>query len=159
MPLTPVTHRETELVRAFLHDADLTLAGLDDPAVRLWIERDSDDAVIGSTGYELSEDGQHVLIRSVAVSPSRRAAGSGSRLARFALGQAAQVGAERAWLLSRRSGPFWQKLGLAGADLSALAMALPDTQQVRLSTRTGQLDHEVAWSRDLSDPHRWRIRQ
>lgn len=151
MPLSPVSPKEAELLRSFLHDADLTLAGLDDRAVRLWIERDSDGTIIGSTGFELSEDGKHALIRSVAVLPSRRAAGAGSQLASFALQQAAQAGAERAWLFSRRSGPFWQKLGFASADRSALAIALPDTQQVRLFTRTGQLDHEVAWSRDLSD--------
>lgn len=55
----------------------------------------------------------------------------------------------RAWLFSRRSGPFWQKLGFAAADRGDLEEALPDAHQVVLFARTGQLDREVAWSRAL----------
>jgi hypothetical protein len=46
-------------LRDFLSEVDLTLAGLDDlddPKVRLSIERDVDGCIIGSTGYELSPD-------------------------------------------------------------------------------------------------------
>jgi len=105
--------------------------------------------VVGSTGFEASADGLHLLIRSVAVAPQHRGSGAGTRLARFAIGRATEAGAERAWLFSRRSGPFWQSLGFTPADRQALAAALPDTHQVRLFRRTGQLDHEVAWSRRL----------
>lgn len=149
MTIQRVAHDDVALLRAFLRDADLTLAGLEDPTVHLWMQRDGAGAVIGSTGFELSRDGRHALVRSVAVAPERRAAGSGSRLAAFALERAAEAGATRAWLFSRRSGPFWQKLGFTAADRTALAAALPDTQQVRLFTETGQLGREVAWSRDL----------
>lgn len=138
-------------LRSFLHESDLTLAGLDDDAVRLWVERDVEGTVVGSTGFELSADGRHALIRSVAVTPGRRAAGAGSRLARSALSSAALAGAERAWLFSRRSGPFWEKLGFTAADRHALAAALPDTRQVRLFTETGQLAREIAWARPLLD--------
>ncbi|WP_258376054.1 GNAT family N-acetyltransferase [Curtobacterium sp. MCLR17_045] len=137
------------MLRAFLVGADLTLAGLDEPAVRLWIDRDDAGRVVGSTGFEASADGLHVLIRSVAVGPQHRGSGAGTRLARFAIERATEAGAERAWLFSRRSGPFWQSLGFTPADRQALAAALPDTHQVRLFRRTGQLDHEVAWSRGL----------
>ena len=41
--------------RDFLREADLTLAGLDSPAVRLWVEHD-DGQIVGSTGFELSAD-------------------------------------------------------------------------------------------------------
>ena len=41
MPLLPVSPADVDDLRAFLVAADLTLAGLDDPAVRLWIERDA----------------------------------------------------------------------------------------------------------------------
>lgn len=73
-------------------------------------------------------------------------AGRGSRLA---LEQAAAEGATTAWLFSRRSGPFWQSLGFEPADRDRLADLLADTCQVRLFRQTGQLDHEVAWSRAL----------
>jgi N-acetylglutamate synthase-like GNAT family acetyltransferase len=146
-----VTEHDVEILRAFLRDADLTLAGLNEPTVHLWIEQDEAGTVIGSTGFELSRDGTHALIRSVAVAPDRRAAGAGSRLAMFALEQAARAGASCAWLFSRRSGPFWQKLGFTTADRERLAAVLPETQQVRLFVGTGQLGTEVAWSRTLTD--------
>jgi N-acetylglutamate synthase-like GNAT family acetyltransferase len=125
------------------------VAGLDEPTVRLWIDRDDDGMAVGSTGFESSADGVHVLIRSVAFAPQHRGSGAGTRLARFAIERATEAGAERAWLFSRRSGPFWQSLGFTSADRQALATALPDTHQVRLFRRTGQLEHEVAWSRRL----------
>jgi N-acetylglutamate synthase-like GNAT family acetyltransferase len=135
-------------MRDFLERVDLTLAGLDAPGVRLWVEID-DGEIVGSTGYELSNDGEHALIRSVAVAPGRRAVGAGSRLAQLALDEARAVGARRAWLFSRRSGPFWQRLGFARADRDELAAALPDAHQVVLFRQTGQLEREIAWSRAL----------
>lgn len=135
---------------AFLGEVDLTLSGLDAPSVRLWLERDGDGAIVGSTGYELSREGRHALIRSVAVRPTHRSRGSGSALANFALARAADEGARTAWLFSRRSGPFWQSLGFEPADRDELAAALADTHQVRLFQRTGQLAREVAWSRPLA---------
>ena len=137
-------------VRDFPHEVDLTLAGLDAPTVRLWVERDDRSEIIGSTGFELSEDRNHALIRSVAVTPRLRTSGAGSRLARYALEQASAAGARRAWLFSRRSGPFWQKLGFSTADRHELAKVLPHTHQVRLFVQSGQLGREVAWSRLLS---------
>ncbi|MEC5150539.1 N-acetylglutamate synthase-like GNAT family acetyltransferase [Cryobacterium psychrotolerans] len=68
-------------LRAFLTGADLTLAGLETGSVRLWVERDADRQIVGSNGYEISEDRRHALIRSVAVAPQNRTEGSGSRLA------------------------------------------------------------------------------
>lgn len=147
--LLPVRAADVPDLARFLRDADLTVAGLDAPGLRCWIERDVDGAVVGSTGYEAGDDGAHVLVRSVAVAPDRRVGGHGTRLARFALDRAAESGATTAWLFSRRSGPFWQGLGFVPADLADLAGALATTQQVQLFARTGQLDVERAWSRPL----------
>ncbi|MDC7121414.1 GNAT family N-acetyltransferase [Cellulomonas fimi] len=149
MPLSRVGPSEVSQLRDFLTEADLTMAGLDEPTVHLWVDRDPDGAIVGSTGFELSADGRHALIRSVAVAPGRRGSGDGSRLARHALARAAASGADRAWLFSRRSGPFWEKLGFRPADREALAASLPDAHQVRLFVRSGRLDDEVAWSRPL----------
>ena len=140
---------DTEALTAFLRESDLTLSGLDAPGVRLWIERDGKGAIVGSTGYEISGDGRHALIRSVAVGSAQRSRGRGSALARFALDRAAEEGASTAWLFSRRSGPFWQSLGFAPADRDALADVLAGTHQVRLFRETGQLGREVAWSRPI----------
>jgi N-acetylglutamate synthase-like GNAT family acetyltransferase len=146
-----VTPTHVNVLRDFLGEVDLTLAGLDDPAVRLWIERDVEGCIIGSTGYELSADRMHALIRSVAVASAHRATRAGTRLANFALMDAARRGATRAWLFSRRSGPFWQKLRFQAADRDELARVLPQANQVRLFIESGQLERENAWSRPLDD--------
>lgn len=147
-----VSSVDTPELRDFLTEVDLTVAGLEEPGVRLWIERGADGRIIGSTGFELSSDGEHALIRSVAVAQPHRAAGAGSRLATHAMEQARAAGAAQAWLFSRRSGPFWQKLGFTPADRAELATVLSGTHQVRLFVATGLLASEIAWSRAL----RWR---
>lgn len=149
--LERLTPADADEVRSFLRDADLTLAGIDEPNVRLWIHRGESGEILGSTGFELSEDHRHALIRSVAVAQSHRVAGLGSRLARHALHEAWGAGATRAWLFSRRSGPFWQKLGFTVTNRDALAGVLPHTHQVRLFVESGQLEREVAWSLPLED--------
>jgi GNAT superfamily N-acetyltransferase len=130
--LTPASAADTAELIDFLTEVDLTLSGLDSPTVYLWVARNGAGRIVASTGVE-----------------SAQREGSGTRLARFALRRAAERGAERAWLFSRRSGPFWQGLGFEAADRDDLARALPDTHQVRLFTTTGQLGREIAWSRSL----------
>lgn len=148
--LSRATVLDMDEIAEFLSIADLTLSGLDSPSVHLWIGRtEATGAIFASTGYECSNDGNHALIRSVAVDPDLRGAGIGLELAQFVMDRAAENGAERAWLFSRRSGPFWQKAGFTAADTNDLAIALASTHQVQLFTETGQLEREVAWSRRL----------
>ena len=147
--LHPAASADLDDLAAFLRTADLTVAALAEPAVRLWLERGDAGAVTATTGFELGADGEHALIRSVAVRPDLRGAGDGLRLARFALDRAADAGAREAWLFSRRSGGFWQKLGFGPTTTRALAAALPEAHQVQLFRSTGQLDREVAWRRPL----------
>ena len=147
--LAPVSNVDVPELTDFLYEVDLTVSGLDSPTVHLWIERDANNAIIASTGFELSGDRRHALIRSVAVTSSARSEGAGSQLATFALDRAHEKGARTAWLFSRRSGPFWQKLGFKPADRDELAQVLGDSYQVRQFHESGQLNLEVAWSRDL----------
>ena len=142
-----VTAESLEEVNAFLAGSDLTLAG---PTAELWMQRDAAGHITGTTGYELS--GSNALIRSVAVRPELRTSGLGSTLATYALDAAREAGAKTAWLFSRRSGPFWQKLGFEAATTNELAAALTDSAQVQLFRTTGQLEREVAWRRELVDP-------
>jgi N-acetylglutamate synthase-like GNAT family acetyltransferase len=151
MPLRPALAADLDALRAFLRAADLTVDGLDAPGARVWIERDADGRITGSTGFELGADGEHALIRSVAVDPRLRASGRGSALARHALAEATAAGVRRAWLFSRRSGPFWHGLGFREVDRDALEAALPDARQVVAFRASGQLAREVAWSRALGD--------
>ncbi len=148
LPLTPAD--VPDLAR-FLTRADLTVSGLGDPAVRLWVLRDATGQVQGSAGFELSQDGRQALIRSVAVDASRRREGLGLRLAGLTLERAAEAGARQAWLFSRHRGPFWRRLGFEPVDREALVRVLAGTHQVRLFQDTGQMQQEVAWRRSLVD--------
>lgn len=131
----------------FLRAADLTTSGIGEPGVRIWVDLDTDGRIVASTGFEL--EGRNALLRSVAVAPSLRGHGRGSELARFALDEASSAGATRAWLFSRRSGPFWKRLGFRAADCTELAAALSSTHQVKAFEASGQLRYETAWSRPL----------
>jgi len=147
--LEPSGSQDQEPLADFLRDADLTLAGLDAPSVRLWVGRDAAGQIATSGGFELSADGAHALIRSAAVRHDRRGRGEGVAVAGFVVAQARLAGAREAWLFSRRSGPFWQRLGFRRTTTDALAAALPDAHQVRLFRATGQLGREAAWRRTL----------
>jgi N-acetylglutamate synthase-like GNAT family acetyltransferase len=146
----PVDPSGVGALRDFLAEADLTTSGLDAPGARYWVVRDERGRLVGSTGFELSPTASDALIPSVAVASGARTAGLGTELARFAIDEARDAGAGRAWLFSRRSGPFWQKLGFERVPTEALADALGDTAQLQLFTETGQLAREVAWVRTLS---------
>jgi N-acetylglutamate synthase-like GNAT family acetyltransferase len=146
LPL-PVSRGDAFELIEFLRSADLTVNGVGEPDIQLWVDLDVDGRIVGSTGIELN--GQDVLLRSVAVHPSLRGAGRGTELARFALERAESLGARRAWLFSRRSGPFWEQLGFQPADVSELAAVLPAAHQVRAFTKSGQLRYETAWFRPL----------
>lgn len=150
LKLVRATNADIAEISEFLSIADLTLSGLESTSVHLWISRDETTGrIFATTGYESSEDGQHALIRSVAVAPELRGGGIGLDLAEFAMDRAVEAGAKQAWLFSRRSGPFWQKAGFSSADTKDLAVALASTHQVQLFAETGQLEREVAWSRQL----------
>jgi N-acetylglutamate synthase-like GNAT family acetyltransferase len=143
----PVTRGDAFELTMFLRSADLTVSGIGEPEVQLWVDLDVDGRIVGSTGFELV--GSDVLLRSVAVHSSLRGTGRGTELAQFALDTAQALGARRAWLFSRRSGPFWRKLGFESADITELAEALANTHQVRAFAASGQLGYENAWSRSL----------
>ncbi|MDP9904581.1 GNAT family N-acetyltransferase [Arthrobacter bambusae] len=148
--LTRATDSDITEISEFLRIADLTLSGLGSPMVHLWISRDKmTGRIFATTGYESSADGSHALIRSVAVERELRGTGIGLELAQFAMDRAVEAGAKQAWLFSRRSGPFWQKVGFTSADTNDLAAALASTHQVQLFTETGQLGREVAWTKQL----------
>jgi N-acetylglutamate synthase-like GNAT family acetyltransferase len=131
----------------FLRAADLTTNGIGEPGVYLWVDLDMDGRIVGASGFEL--EGHNALMRSVAVATSLRGQGRGTELARFALDEAHAAGATRAWLFSRRSGPFWKSLGFEAADSADLAAALATTHQVQAFAASGQLKYEAAWSRPL----------
>ena len=80
-PPLPVSRGDAFDLTVFLRAADLTVNGIGEPEVRVWIDLDPDGRILGSTGFEL--DGEDALLRSVAVHPSVRGNGRGTELGRF----------------------------------------------------------------------------
>jgi N-acetylglutamate synthase-like GNAT family acetyltransferase len=147
LSLIPAQPGDRSDLTAFLVRNDLTTAGVEDPALHIWLQLDADGRIEASTGFELV--GTDALIRSVAVHASLRGTRLGTSLALFALARAADAGASRAWLFSRRSGAFWLRLGFEPADREELVAALAETHQVQAFSASGQLAREVAYSRRL----------
>ena len=143
------TRTDIAAVGDLLRAADLTLAGLTDPSLDLWVLKDDSGAIAGTAGIEWSRTGSDVLLRSVVVTPFLRGRGLGEALARHALDRAHGEGARRAWLFSAQQGSFWQRLGFHPSSAHDLAAALSTTLQVAAFRATGQLPHKVAWQRQL----------
>ena len=116
---------DIEALTAFLGEVDLTRSGLDAASVRLWLAHDGAGVIVGSTGYEISGDGDHALIRSVAVSADQRSRGRGSALATFALARAAEEGARAAlrYPLTANGGTLANTIDLRVAAASWLGTA------------------------------------
>ncbi len=139
------TPGDTASVRTCLQACDLTLAGVGTAELYLSVLENRSGQTVGVTGYELAS-GQ-ALIRSVAVAPALRGHGLGVMLAEVAFEQAAAAGAEQLWLVSRRGGAFWQRLGFRLTPTDELVAALPHTWQVTALAESGDLAREIAWTR------------
>ena len=143
----PVSRGDAFEVTEFLRAAELSVDGIGQPEVHLWVDLDSDGRIVGSTGFEL--DGQDALLRGIAVHSSLAETGRRTELARFALDRATSIGATRAWLLGRRAGSLWQDLGFEPAHIADLEEALASTHPVRSLAASSQLAYQTAWSRPL----------
>jgi hypothetical protein len=73
--LLPFSDSDAITLTEFLRSVDLTVSGIGEPELRLWLELDKNGRIVGSTGFEL--DGSDALPRSVAVHPSLRGSGRG----------------------------------------------------------------------------------
>jgi hypothetical protein len=69
----PLEPGDADALTEFLLSVDLTVSGIGEPQLQLWIEPNADGRIVGSTGLELG--GSDALLRSVAVHPSLRGSG------------------------------------------------------------------------------------
>jgi N-acetylglutamate synthase-like GNAT family acetyltransferase len=143
----PVSRGDAFELKEFLLAADLSVDGIGEPEVHVWVDLDADGRIVGSTGFEL--DGQDALLRGIAVHSTLADTGRRIELARFALDRATSIGATRAWLLGRRAGALWQQLGFEPANIADLEEALASTHPVRSLAASSQLAYQTAWSRPL----------
>ena len=83
-----------------------------------------------SVGYlGLAVFGPDALLRSVIVSPTERGQGNGRRLIAWSVNQAAELGAERLYLLTIGAAGFFGKLGFATIERASAPHAIAQTRE------------------------------
>lgn len=95
-------------VLALLTEAELIISGVAEHIDGFLVAEDA-GRIVGSAGLELY--GEAALLRSVAVTSSRRGQGLGVRLVSEALAAARGNGARAVALLTEHAGPFFRRLG------------------------------------------------
>jgi L-amino acid N-acyltransferase YncA len=114
---TPI---DATAIRNLLESAKLPLQGVEDCAVILLEERDDD--LIGCAGLEVH--GSHGLLRSVAIHETTRGQGTGSKLVRSMINEAARLELSSVSLLTETARDYFPKFGFRVVERSSLPNSL-----------------------------------
>lgn len=117
---------ETE-VRRLLAESGLTTADLADHLLPHFFGCGPRDAMSGVVGIELF--GETALLRSLAVAPSYRRAGLGSRLVAHAEHYAAELGVRSLYLLTITAEEFFRRHGYVRIDRTEAPPAIRATRE------------------------------
>jgi amino-acid N-acetyltransferase len=114
MPAEPVSSRPAlTVVRALLESASLPAADLTDEHMTHFFFSGAPSAPDGVVGVELC--GEHALLRSLVVMPSRRTSGLGTHLVEHAEAHARAAGARDIFLLTTTAEAFFRRRGYRAA--------------------------------------------
>ena len=108
-------------------DAGLPTDDLADPGRRFWRFCDARGDTVGVAGLEIH--GDDVLLRSVAVVPSRRGHGAGRSIVRRTLAHAAALGARRAFLLTTTAQDFFTAQGFLPVERAMVPAPIAATRE------------------------------
>ncbi|MEP6768640.1 MAG: arsenic resistance N-acetyltransferase ArsN2 [Acidobacteriota bacterium] len=114
--IEPAVPADYDGVVQLLMAARLPVQGLSSRLPHALIARDSEGRLAGCVALEVY--GSVALLRSLAVSPSRRGQGLGERLAGEALKLAAHAGARDVYLLTETAAGFFPRFGFVTEDRS-----------------------------------------
>ncbi len=120
--IQPAVPADYDGVVELLTAARLPVQGLSSRLAHALIARDSEGRLAGCVALEIY--GSVALLRSLAVSPSRRGQGLGERLAGGALRLAADTGARDVYLLTETAAGFFPRFGFAAEDRSLAPASL-----------------------------------
>ncbi len=124
--VTPLAVGERSAMGKALRLAALPADDLEDECVRVFAFADRDGVIAGYGGLEIH--GDDALVRSIIVEPLRRRRGAGRAIVERLLAEAAELGAERAYLLTTNACAYFATLGFA-------AVARADAPATILATR------------------------
>lgn len=122
----PVAPTDPALV-ASLQAANLPTDDLAEPGRTFFAYETLNGRPVGFGGYELQ--GEHVLIRSVVVSPEVRGTRVGRNILPLLLFRAHQAGAKRAWLLTTSAPDFFSRAGFKAVERAEAPTAILATRQ------------------------------
>ena len=122
--VTPLAVGERSAMGKALRLAALPADDLEDECAR--VRRRRDGVMAGYGGLEIH--GDDALVRSIIVEPLRRRRGAGQAIVERLLAEAAELGAERAYLLTTNACAYFATLGFA-------AVARADAPATILATR------------------------
>nr|WP_082979964.1 arsenic resistance N-acetyltransferase ArsN2 [Labrys sp. WJW] len=122
----PVAPTDPALV-ASLQAANLPTDDLAEPGRTFFAYETLNGRPVGFGGYELQ--GEHVLIRSVVVSPEVRGTRVGRNILPLLLFRAHQAGAKRAWLLTTSAPDFFSRAGFKPVERAEAPTAILATRQ------------------------------
>jgi amino-acid N-acetyltransferase len=126
--LRPARPSDRPAVDRLLSDAELPLAGLDDPNIKLWVAVE-DGSVVGAIGYEVH--GRSGLLRSLIVDPRQRGKGLGKRLIHHGLRQMKKEGVSAAYGLTTTIPDLLAKLGWQEVPRPRLPTELSASQELQ----------------------------
>jgi N-acetylglutamate synthase-like GNAT family acetyltransferase len=124
---TPLAAGERAAMGEALRFAGLPASDLDDASVRAFAFAGRDGALVGYGGLEIH--GDEALVRSIVVEPSRRRQGAGRAIVERLLGEAAALGAVRAYLLTTNARAYFERLGFATVARADAPPAILATRQ------------------------------
>jgi len=123
----PLSVGGREAMSEALRRADLPTDDLDEAGVRAFAFADRDGAIVGHGGLEIH--GEHALMRSIVVEPSRRGRGEGRAIVDWLLAEASAHGAARVYLLTTTARAFFATLGFAAVARADAPAAILATRQ------------------------------
>jgi N-acetylglutamate synthase-like GNAT family acetyltransferase len=138
---------DLERVLPFLKMMNLVTIGLFAPNTVCWLAENGENQLIGLAGLELSTTAG--LLRNVAVMPEFQRQGIGEMLAWCAFDTCAAFNRRRVYCFGTGAETYWQHLGFRRVSITELVEALPQAPQVVHFERSGWLNNEAAWRKDL----------
>jgi len=117
----PARPADWEAIRTLVSASGLPLDGLEPHLPSTIVARDA-DGVVGCAALELYD--RDALLRSVAVSATRRGSGIGLALTATAIELARRRGVRTIWLLTETATDFFPRFGFERADRGAVPAAV-----------------------------------
>jgi amino-acid N-acetyltransferase len=123
----PLRAGERGALKAALSKAQLPVEDIEAPGRLFWRFETRDEVPVGFGGLEIH--GEDALLRSLVTLPPVRRRGFGSAIVAALEFEARLHGCGRLWLITTAAADFFQRLGYARCERTAIAPAIAETAE------------------------------